>query len=630
MTAIKQADLVIDLLTDVLEMVAYGEEATKVADALCRRAEMFAPEAICSLLQVDAESKLRPLAAPSLPAHYSAAIDGLLIGPKAGSCGTAAFRGEAVEVRDIEHDELWADFKSLALPLGLRACWSTPIKARDGRVVGTFAFYFREARAPSDHERQIVAHCTHLCAVLIENHEFRSRAHEQAFGDAMSGLPNRAAFDVRLAAMTEAQRPFALLFADLDHLKRVNDTLGHAAGDEMIRIAAKRLSSVDPDIELFRLGGDEFAFIARQCASECSMVNIARALIDAVSRPIDYQGTTLSPSLTAGGVFQGADGVDKNTLYQNADFALHHAKEVNRGGFVPFHEGMRTTITQRLHAIAEVDAALAEDRIVPYYQPVVHFATAEILGLEALARIKTRDGGLMAAAEFQSALSDPRLAHALTTRMLGKVAADIRHWLDLGLRLHNVGFNITTVDLQKGDLEQRVMDAFGSSELVLKHLVLEVNEAVFVNDETVAKEIRYLRGKGMRVALDDFGTGFASLTHLLQFPVDFIKIDRSFIDKIVDQPSSAVIVQALLDIASKLGMGIVAEGVETREQSEKLIKMGCRAAQGYYFARPASASVTAELLRNFTRRRSLRNTSAADRLGPAVRPSVKARARAAH
>ena len=163
--------------------------------------------------------------------------------------------------------------------------------------------------------------------------------------------------------------------------------------------------------------------------------------------------------------------------------------------------------------------------------------------------------------------------------MLKQVAADIRYWLDLKLPLQHVGFNVTTADLQKGDLERRITSAFGEGEEALKHLVLEVNEAVFVNDDMVADEIKGLRGKGILVALDDFGTGFASLTHLLEFPVDIMKIDKSFIDRIVDDPSSAVIVQALLDIARKLGMRIVAEGVETKEQAEKLLAMGCELAQ---------------------------------------------------
>ena len=380
MTSRQPKVFLIDLMSDVLEMIAYGEDASTIADLLCRRAETLAPEALCSILRVDAEARLRPLAGPSLPPEYSAALDGLTVGPSVGSCGTAAFRGEPVEVQDIEHDVLWADYKALALPLGLRACWSMPIKSRDGRVVGTFAFYYRRPRGPSERERQIVERCTHLCAVLLENDEHRRRTHDLAFVDSLSRLPNRAAFDLHLSRTVARNQPFALIFGDLDHLKAVNDTLGHAAGDELIRIASARLAAAE-NIDVFRLGGDEFAFIVRHCNSEAEMIAAARSLLDLVRLPIEHHGMTIAPSLTAGGVFQGEVGFDTNTLYQNADFALDPAKEVNRGGFVPFKAGMRTTMTHRLRAMAQVSEALAEQLLSPHDQPVVRLDTAEIFGL---------------------------------------------------------------------------------------------------------------------------------------------------------------------------------------------------------------------------------------------------------
>ena len=165
-----------------------------------------------------------------------------------------------------------------------------------------------------------------------------------------------------------------------------------------------------------------------------------------------------------------------------------------------------------------------------------------------------------------------------------------------------MGFNVTTADLQKGDLERRITEAFSANGVPLKHLILEVNEAVFVNDDLVANEIKSLRERGMRVALDDFGTGYASLTHLLKFPVDIIKIDKSFVDQIASDKSSAVIVQSLLDIARQLDMRVVAEGVETKDQLDILMSMGCLLGQGYHFSPPTSAAMTVDRLRNFAQR----------------------------
>lgn len=594
----------IDLQSEILEMIAYGEPLAKVAETLCRRAEAAAPGSICSILRVDRAGLLHPLAAASLPADYSDKLDGLRIGPCVGSCGTAAFRGEAVEVSDIENDPLWADFKSLALPLGLRACWSSPIKARDGRAIGTFAFYSRVPRGPTELERDVVARCTHLCAIAIEHDELSRRMHELAFVDTLTGLPNRASFNLRLEQLTKSKTvPFALLLVDLDHLKEVNDTLGHAGGDAMIRTVAERLKVISGRIEAFRLGGDEFAVILTGCAAEADMSDAAQGLIRAMSRPFQHDGHMCVPFVTVGGAL-GEDTRNAESLCQNADFALYHGKESNRGGFVPYRQGMRTAITHRIQAIRELGDALSHERVFPAYQPVVRIDTSEIVGVEALARMRTPEGRVVSAAEFQDVLSDPRVGTQLTLRMLRAVAADVRAWLDMGIPFQHVGINVTGVDFQKGDLDRRMTEIFGAAGVPLSHVILEVNESVFMGgrDKHVARAVETLRASGMRVALDDFGTGYASLTHLLSFPVDIIKIDKSFVDRLLDDRPSLVIVAGLIDIARKLDMRVVAEGVETNEQAEVLLSLGCVLGQGYRYARPVPASAATELLLRFAQK----------------------------
>ncbi|MDP3896813.1 MAG: EAL domain-containing protein, partial [Mesorhizobium sp.] len=601
----QQVDLLIDFQSEILEMVACGEPAATVADRLCRRVEAIAEGAICSVLTVDREGLIHPLAGPSLPAHYSHALDCAAIGESVGSCGTAAYRGEAVEVVDIENDPLWNDFKALALPVGLRACWSSPIKARDGRVIGTFAFYFRTCRGPNATERALVARCTHLCAIAIEQHDIRNRVHGMAYLDALSGLPNRASFNLRIRQVTApGQPPFALLQIDLDYLKMINDTLGHASGDALIRGVATRLKAVRETMEAFRLGGDEFAVIVAGCDSEETMTQAARMLIAKISEPLQHEGHMITPDVTVGGVLHDGEGVDADTLCQNADFALYHGKETKRGGFVPFREGMRTAISQRMTVIANVGQALTEGRMLAHYQPIVRIDSGEIVGLEALARMRTVDGRIVAAGDFHEAMGDPRVAYNLTGSMLRKVAADTRAWLDMGIDFQHVGFNVAGADFQRGDLESRIAEAFAEAGVPLRHIILEVNETVFMggHDNQVARQVERLRDKGMLVALDDFGTGHASLTHLLDFPVDIIKIDKTFVDRVVHDRQSIVIVEALIDVARKLGMKIVAEGIESAEQAERLVELGCVLGQGYRFAPPGSAAITAELLRCFSQR----------------------------
>lgn len=587
------------LQSEVLEKIAYGEPLASVVDHLCKLSGKIAPEALCSVLRVDRNGALRTLGAPHLPETYVRAIDGFPVAPTGSACGTAAFHGIEVEINDVEHHEQFAMYRSIGLPSHLRACWSSPIKARDGRVVGTFAFYYSTPRGPSDIEREVVARCTHLCSIAIEHNEIHGRLHELAFIDTLSGVPNRASFNQRIQELTtDVSRPFALLLMDVDHLKEVNDTLGHAAGDLLVSTTALRIRSAPLSLEVFRVGGDEFAIILTDCATEAAMEDAARVLIDLLRQPILYDRNTIVTFVTVGGVVYHGDKVGASTLYQNADFALYAAKAEFRGSFIPYVPGMRTAMTRRIQSIRDVSDALADDRIYPAYQPIVSLETNEFIGVEALARMRTPDGKVVSAGDFHGAIMDPRIGNSLTSRMLVEVAKDIRSWLDQGMALRHVGINVTSSDFQTGDLEDRIIKSFGKFGIPFEHVMLEINETVFMDGRgnRLAKAANMLRGKGMRVALDDFGTGHASLTHLLNFPVDVIKIDKSFVDRIIEDRRNLVIVQSLIEVARKLDIQVIAEGIETQEQADKLLALGCQLGQGFRFGRPLPAAEALALL----------------------------------
>ena len=593
-------ELLLRVQTEVLEAVARGKELAEVGDILCRRVESCVPGVTCSILLIE-EGKVRPLAGPSLPATFSDAVDGVPIGPCAGSCGTAAWRGEPVMVTDIETDPLWADYKALALPLGLQACWSSPICDSEGKVVATFAFYYDTKRGPSDFESDVVATCLHLCALAIEHERVRAKNHRLAYFDVLTGLPNRGHFNAALAERILVGQPFGLILLDIDHLKLVNDSIGHAAGDALIRSIAGRLRQCGPGILPCRQGGDEIAMLVSDCADHASLEAAAARVLAAVSGMVEVGDQTIDAHVTLGGALFGIDGTDSDTLCQNADFALYQAKQTHRGGYVGFRPDLRTEMVERIATVRQLGSALNQERMIAYYQPIVRLETAEIVGLEALARLVTPDGTVVSAAAFQSGLEDPRIAYELTGRMLGHVARDIRDWLDAGIPFQHVGINVTTGDFQRGDLAERVQDIFARQNVSLSHVVLEVNESVFMgdNEQSVPRAVEALREQGLLVALDDFGTGYASLTHLLSFPVDIIKIDRSFVEKLgVDEPSG-VVTRAILDIARQLDMRVVAEGIETSEQAATLGRYGCQMGQGFLYSRPVPMEDATRLLRLF-------------------------------
>jgi EAL domain-containing protein (putative c-di-GMP-specific phosphodiesterase class I) len=244
-----------------------------------------------------------------------------------------------------------------------------------------------------------------------------------------------------------------------------------------------------------------------------------------------------------------------------------------------------------------VGAALLEGRIEAFYQPVVRLDTRDIVGLEALCRMRLGDS-IISAGDFQEAMKDVHVAKALTERMMKLVAADVRAWLDMGIPFQHVGVNVSSADMHGGTLEPMLAGAFGREGVPLKHVIVEVTETVYMGDgdRIVRKAVETLRAKGLWVALDDFGTGYASLTHLLTVPVDIIKIDKSFVNRLAPRNASMAIVEGLLQIASKLDIRVIAEGIETEEQADLLRAAGCILGQGYLFSRAVDRHATTELL----------------------------------
>ena len=583
----------------ILEMIATGVSLDVTAQRLCHEIELLLPGVACSVLRIKDSGLLDPLAAPSLPENFSALIKGLMIGPNVGSCGSAAYLGEAVTVTDIENDSRWTAFKQHILPCGFKACWSVPIYNAEGVVFGTFALYFKQRRMPRAREKQLVSASIHLCAIALERHDRVLERERRASVDALTDLPNRSSFDAALSRLScDEPGTWALMIIDLDNLKTINDTFGHQAGDELLQSVAKRIRTSVLQDHAFRLGGDEFAVILQEAGAVADLSGTAARILDAVGIATSCGGHMIQPRATIGGAALSPGDRDAETVHKYADFALYHAKETGRGGFVRYWPGIGTAIKQRIEVIHNVDIALNEGRIEAYYQPLVRLDTGEIVGMEALCRLRKPEGNIVSAGAFHQATTDVDIAAKLTQGMLAMVAADVRFWLDCGIPFQHVGINISSADFHSGTLYDRIEAAFGRENVPLKHVILEVTESVYLgqNDPVVAREIKALRAHGLRIALDDFGTGFASLTHLLTVPVDIIKIDKSFVSQLRHGDRGMAIIEGLLGIARKLDIRVVAEGIETEDQGNLLREIGCKLGQGYLFSAAVTRETATELL----------------------------------
>ncbi|HVR48876.1 MAG TPA: GGDEF and EAL domain-containing protein, partial [Pseudorhodoferax sp.] len=374
----------------VLEAMARERPLTEVLELICLQVEHLAPEVSATILEVDEQGLLHPLAAPSLPLSYSQNLEGVSIGPTVGSCGTAAWRNEAVMVEDIASDPLWAPYRELILPLGYTGCWSTPIRSSQGGVLGTFAFYFREPRnklAAAFHQR-LVDTCTHLCALALQRERTRQHIRQLAFYDKLTGLPNRsllqAKADQAIASAARTQQPLAVLFVDLDRFKQVNDSLGHPAGDSLLRHTASLLQQQLRGSDIAgRLSGDEFVAVLPQCdaASATAVVEHLQALL---AKPLTLAGAALSVTASVGVAMFPADGRDMETLLQRADMAMYQAKNGGRGQYRFFSPEMNELAQERLALETALRQAIGTGQMQLHYQPQVDLASGRLYGVEAL------------------------------------------------------------------------------------------------------------------------------------------------------------------------------------------------------------------------------------------------------
>ncbi|RXH19276.1 EAL domain-containing protein [Bradyrhizobium guangzhouense] len=582
-----------------LIMSALADEVpiTEIADRLCRRVEEIAPDVVCSLLHVDAAGLIHPLGGPSLPADYSRALDGIAIGPNVGSCGTAAFYGEPVLAEDLDTDPRWQPYKAMPLATGLRACWSTPVKAKDGRVIATFAFYYREPRAPSNWHRRIVDACVDLGAFAIERKEARAEIARLAYHDILTGLPNRAQLRHLITTAINAcptGSHVALAFLDVDHFKDVNDTLGHAAGDELLIQLAQRLrEQIGPEDMLGRLGGDEFVVLLPHRNAE-GAEQVATRITEALTAPLRL-GSKLMPMSASIGISLYPDhATDIDTLMQQADAAMYMAKQAGRSTHRMFNAEMNGLTEQRLAMIAALRRAIAEGALSLSYQPQIRSCDGAIHGVEALARWHDAVLGDVSPAKFIPLAEECGLIEQIGLWSVREACRQMAAWRRAGLNIPSVSVNLSPINFRHVALAARLEDVLAEYDLPPDALMLEITEGTFMQDGAAALETMHaIRALGIGLSVDDFGTGYSSLSRLAHLPIRELKIDRSFMRDIEKDSGAVAIATAVIRVGQGLGMTVVAEGVETEGQRKMLAELGCDVVQGFLYA-PALAPVAFE------------------------------------
>jgi diguanylate cyclase (GGDEF)-like protein/PAS domain S-box-containing protein len=420
--------------------------------------------------------------------------------------------------------------------------------------------------------------------------------------DALTDLPNRVLLLDRMAQAIAAARrhrgKVALLFIDLDHFKQVNDSLGHATADNLLIEVARRLKGcVRESDTVSRQGGDEFVVLLTEVVHADAAARVAGKLLEACTRAFVIEGHQIHIGASIGIAMYPDDGADTDTLVRNADAAMYHAKQQGRNNYQFYAPDMNARAREHLALTTNLRRALALEEFVLHYQPKIDLHDESVVGCEALIRWQDPERGLIVPSEFIPMIEANGLIVPIGRSVLRAVCRQLREWQEAGLDIVPASVNVSAAQFRRTDFYSDVCNALDDAGIEPRYLEIELTESTLTHDlEATAAVLRDLRKLGVRVAIDDFGTGYSSLSQLRRFPIDTLKIDRSFVRDLTTDADDASITAAIVSMAKSLRQEVVAEGVETAEQLNFLRALGCDAAQGYYFYRPLGAPTFAQLL----------------------------------
>ncbi len=418
-----------------------------------------------------------------------------------------------------------------------------------------------------------------------------------ANNDTLTGLPNRAVFMAKLASLVTHDAVHALLVFDLDNFKKINDSLGHELGDNLLCKLAQRLHT-DPRYQnkLYRLGGDEFAVLLNDTNDIHNITLMAKGLLEQINRPFFINQHELAVTSSIGIVLFPDDGSDPQALLRNADTAMYHAKNDGANRYLFFNDSMNKQAVKRLQVENLIRYGLKEDYFSVFYQPKMDILTGNLVGMEALVRFITPKGGLVSPASFIPIAEETGQIVDIGAVVLRKACEDVKKWLALGLFQGRVAVNLSAKQFMLPNLCQQIDDVLEQCELPSYHLELEITEGTVMQSPKLAIDtMKKLRARGIHLAMDDFGTGYSSLAYLKQFPLNTLKIDKAFVDD-MDNARGRNMVDTIVTIAHNLSLNVVAEGVESKDQLDMLRKLRCETIQGFYYSKPLSASDFAEFL----------------------------------
>jgi diguanylate cyclase (GGDEF)-like protein len=613
-----------DILADqnrILSLIASGAGLPSIFSTLARFVEAQSGGQLCSLIALEPSAARCTLGiAPSMPAGFGQALAESARSELAIPCFEAIRSGTPVLDRSLEAYATVGALQAAITLAGVQSVSAWPIMGTKGQAIGSLALYRPHgapARPPDEH---LMGVCTSVAGIAIESCWAAERIRHLAHHDELTRLPNRLLFGYQLPqALARAGRSggsVGVFFIDLDRFKVINDTLGHHAGDNVLRqIAQHLLACVRANDTLARVGGDEFALIVEHFTDVEELSAIAQKLLVAMSKPLRIATREYHLSGSVGIAIYPKDGVDSSSLLKNADIAMYRAKASGKNTFHFYSDEIDVHSVDQLAFENELRQALERGEIEVHYQPKVDIRTGRISGAEALVRWRHPQRGMLMPGDFIFLAEEMGLIRALGNRVLERVCADLASWRARGLPVPRVAINLSAQQFADLSLIESLNHALSESGCDPSSLEFEITESVVMTDpEQALHLLEQIKTYGITLAIDDFGTGHSSLAYLKRFPVDSVKIDYAFVRDIANDPDDLAIVRAIIALGHTLDLKVVAEGVETVTQLEILRRQQCDEFQGFLFSPAVPADTFINMLMLEDRARPTPETSQLPRL----------------
>ena len=582
----------------VLTMIIKNLPIMDVLSEVMRVVERQRPQA-STMISLAKDGWLIPTVYSRLPAPFIKAVGRQRITPHSGM-SAAAYLGETVLVNDGASNPLWEEYQSLAKEFGLHASYGAPVLSGKGQVLGVISIYYKEPISPSEADLALIKAVTDLASVAIEKMQMTETLVYQARHDDLTGLANRGALrewlEKSLAAARRYDEMLALLYIDLDRFKQVNDSLGHTIGDQLLKEVVSRLRRIvrDSDI-LARMGGDEFVLSAGRLESREDAIGMGRRILKIFREPYRIKDHELYLDASIGVSFFPDDAQEPGTLIRHADTAMYYAKIRGGNRLAEFEPQMKMAVLERLEIENDLRKAIENKEFELFYQPQYELATKKLIGFEALIRWNHPDLGRIPPIKFIPLAEETGLIIPIGAWVIQEACAQNARWIGAGYGPFKVSVNVSSVQFSDEGFLDVLVNALNKSGLEPQHLEIELTESLLVQDvKKIANMLSGVKSLGATTAIDDFGTGYSSMSYLHDLPIDCLKIDRSFVintghDTFASERKRNLLTK-IVEMSHELGLTVIAEGFDNKQQYDYLVKIGCDVGQGFYLGVPMSAS----------------------------------------